>query len=74
MRDKEELEILEDLIAKTGAEVLPPSQQELAELREVAEFKERSEADRALVREKLMHERSEAELLRLARGEVPSAD
>jgi large subunit ribosomal protein MRP49 len=37
------------------------------------EFKERSEKDRVEVREKLLKERREQELLKLARGEVPVA-
>lgn len=40
---------------------------------EMKEFKERSEADRVLVREKLLKERREAELLRLARGETTAS-
>jgi large subunit ribosomal protein MRP49 len=62
--------ILQELIEKTGAEVLKPTEQEEEELRELAEFKVRSEADRVEVREKLMKQRREEELLRLARGEI----
>lgn len=49
--------------------MLRPTEREEEELREIAEFKERSEKDRVLMRETLMKERREAELLRLARGE-----
>jgi large subunit ribosomal protein MRP49 len=58
---------------RTGAEHLKATPQEKEEQEEIAEFKVRSEADRVLVREKLVKERREAELLRLARGELPAA-
>ena len=69
-----ESEILEALVAKTGAQEIQPTEEELAEMREIAEFKERSEADRVQVRERLLKERREAELLKLARGEVPATN
>ncbi|KAF1943098.1 hypothetical protein EJ02DRAFT_453621 [Clathrospora elynae] len=72
IRDQLESEILDALVAKTGAEEIKPTEQELAEMREIAEFKDRSEADRVQVRERLLKERREAELLKLARGEVPA--
>ncbi|KAJ5028496.1 CI-B8 domain-containing protein [Bipolaris maydis] len=74
IKDQLESEILEALVAQTGAQEIKPTEQELAEMREIAEFKERSEADRVQVRERLMKERREAELLKLARGEVPTAN
>jgi large subunit ribosomal protein MRP49 len=74
MRDQSESEILEALVEKIGAVEIKPTEQELAEMREIEEFKERSEADRVLVREKLLKERREAELLKLARGEAPVAN
>ncbi|EUC29103.1 hypothetical protein COCMIDRAFT_87971 [Bipolaris oryzae ATCC 44560] len=74
IRDQMESEILEALVAQTGAQEIKPTEQELAEMREIAEFKERSEADRIQVRERLLKERREAELLKLARGEVPATN
>lgn len=65
--------ILEAFIAKTGAEVVPPTELELEQLREVEEQKKRSEKDRAQVLEHLTKERRERELLNLARGEAPAA-
>ena len=59
---------------KIGAVEIKPTEEELAEMKEIEEFKERSEADRVLVREKLLKERREAELLKLARGEAPAAN
>lgn len=70
---KGESEILDQLIEKTGAVVIQPTPQELGELEEIKEFKERAEKDRVDVREKLMKERREEELLRLARGEAAAA-
>jgi large subunit ribosomal protein MRP49 len=72
MRDQSPADILEALVAKTGAQVLQPTEQELQEMREIEEANERSEQDRVLVREKLVKERREAELLKMARGEVPA--
>jgi large subunit ribosomal protein MRP49 len=74
IRDQTQSEILEALVKETGAQELQPTQQELAEIQEIKEFKERSEADRVQVREGLLKERREAELLKLARGEVPVAN
>lgn len=69
IRDQLESEILDALLEKTGAEVIRPTPQEERELQVIKEFKERSQADRVLVLEKLTKKRKEAELLRLARGE-----
>jgi large subunit ribosomal protein MRP49 len=66
-------EILAQLVSRTNATELQPTEQELLELEEMKEFKAKSEADRTLVREKLNKERREQELLRLARGEVNAA-
>jgi large subunit ribosomal protein MRP49 len=74
IRDQTQSEILEALVKETGAQELQPTEQELAEMQEIKEFKERSEADRIQVREGLLKERREAELLKLARGEVPVAN
>ena len=74
IRDQTQSEILEALVKETGAQELQPTEQELAEMQEIKEFKERSEADRIQVRERLLKERREAELLKLARGEVPVAN
>ncbi|KAF2730510.1 50S ribosomal protein Mrp49 [Polyplosphaeria fusca] len=65
--------ILQELIAKTGATVLKPTAEEEEELRDMAEFQGRSEKDRVEVRDKLMAQRREEELLRLARGEIATA-
>lgn len=73
IRDQQEGEILEALLKSTGAEEIQPTPQELQEMQELADFKERSEKDRIEVREKLLKERREAELLKLARGEIPAA-
>ncbi|KAH7382162.1 CI-B8 domain-containing protein [Pyrenochaeta sp. MPI-SDFR-AT-0127] len=73
IRDQQENEILDALLKSTGAEEIKPTPQELQEMQELADFKERSEKDRIEVREKLLKERREAELLKLARGEIPAA-
>lgn len=70
IKSKDESQILELLIAKTGATVIKASPEELAELEEIKEFKAKAEKDRVEVREKLLAERREEELLRMARGEV----
>jgi large subunit ribosomal protein MRP49 len=57
IRDVQPSEILQMLIQKTGAEVVDATPEEKAQMAELADFKERSEA----------------ELLKLARGEVPTA-
>lgn len=74
IRDQMESEILEALVAKTGAQEIKPTEQELQEMREIAEAKERSEKDRVEVREKLLKVRREEELLKLARGEIPATN
>ena len=68
IRDLEESEILDALIAQTGAVVIAPTPQEQLELEEGKEADERSERDRVIVREKLLIERREAKLLELAKG------
>ncbi|KAF1962952.1 hypothetical protein CC80DRAFT_461416 [Byssothecium circinans] len=65
--------ILDKVIEKTGATVIEPTEEELEQMDEIREFKERSEKDRVEVREKLMKERREQELLKLARGEAAAA-
>jgi len=70
---KQESEILDLLIQKTGATPIQATPQELEEQNEIAEFKMKSEKDRVEVRDKLTRVRREEELLRLARGEVPAA-
>lgn len=67
-----QLEILEQLIEKTGAEVLPVPPEEAQEMEEMEDFKARADKDRVEVREKLMKLRREEELLKLARGEISS--
>lgn len=68
-----ESEILAQLTSRTGATELKPTEQEEQELQEIKEFKIRSEQDRVDVREKLLKERREQELLKLARGEIATA-
>jgi large subunit ribosomal protein MRP49 len=73
IRDQEESQILEMLVKTIGATEIQMTEQEKQEMAEMKEFKERSEKDRVEVREKLLKERREQELLKLARGEVPVA-
>lgn len=73
IRDMEQSEILDALIKTIKVEEIKPTEQEKEELRDMAEQKERSEKDRVEVREKLLKERREQELLKLARGEVAEA-
>jgi large subunit ribosomal protein MRP49 len=73
IRDQQESEILEALCKTVKVQVVEPSEEEKEEMRELEAFKERSEKDRVEVREKLVKERREQELLKLARGEVPVA-
>ncbi|CAI6257560.1 unnamed protein product [Periconia digitata] len=70
IRSMSELTILEQLIAKTGAEVIEMTPEEQEEWEEVQKFKETSERDRQTVRDKLMRERHEQELMRIARGDA----
>jgi large subunit ribosomal protein MRP49 len=74
IRDQSESEILEQLVRTVGATPIEPTEQERQEMREMDEKRERSEKDRVEVREKLIRERREQELLKLARGEVPVAN
>jgi large subunit ribosomal protein MRP49 len=70
IRDMQESEILDALVKTINVEQIQPTEQEQLELREMAEQSERSERDRTEVREKLLKERREQELLKLARGEI----
>lgn len=71
IRDQVHSEILDALLATLPeSEVLRPTPEEEQQMLELEEFKERSEADRVMVKEKLLKERREAELLKLARGET----
>jgi len=70
LRMVQESEILAQLIARTGATVLKATPEEIEELAEIEEFKERSEKDRVEVRDKLAAKRREEEMLKLARGEM----
>lgn len=64
-------EILDALLAKLPeSEVVRPTAEEELQMEEFKEFREKSEADRVMVRERLLKERKEEELLRLARGET----
>ena len=69
----EELEILAQLVSRTGATEIQATEEEEKEMAEISEFNVRRDKDRQEVREKLVKERRDAELLRLARGEVASA-
>lgn len=74
IRDQAPSEILDALLAKLPESVVVrPTPEEEQQMADMAEARERSEADRVLVREKLMKERREAELLKLARGETVAA-
>lgn len=64
-----ELGILDQLIAKTGAQVIEMTPEEQQEWEEIRDFKERSEKDRQEVREKFLKKRHEEKILRIARGE-----
>lgn len=74
MRDAQPGEILDALLAKlpesTVVRATPEEEMQIEEMKVMAE---RSEADRVLVKEMLTRERREAELLRLARGEVTAS-
>lgn len=73
IRDLTDSEILAALIEKTNPEVIEPTAEEVARMQELEEARQRADADRVLVREKLVKERREAELLKLARGEIPAS-
>ncbi|OSS50540.1 hypothetical protein B5807_04735 [Epicoccum nigrum] len=74
IRDQHQGEILDALLAKLPeSEVVRPTPEEEQAMADHAEQDLRSEADRVLVKERLTKERREAELLRLARGEVADA-
>ncbi|KAI8935024.1 hypothetical protein NX059_008688 [Plenodomus lindquistii] len=70
IKDQQEGEILEALLKTVpGIQEVTPLEEELEKMRELKEQEERSEKDRVLMRETLMKERREQELLKLARGE-----
>jgi len=70
IKDQQESEILDALVKALGVTPIEPTEQEKMEMRELEERMERSEKDRVEVREKLLKERREQELLKMARGEV----
>jgi large subunit ribosomal protein MRP49 len=73
IRDQQDSQILDALVKTVGAtpiETTPLERQEIADLKEL---RDRGERDRVEVREKLIKERRELELLKIARGEVPVA-
>lgn len=74
IKEQDENQILEQLVAAVGARELETTEQEKEEQREISEFKGRSEKDRVLMREFLTKQRREAELLKLARGELPAVN
>ncbi|KAF2829663.1 hypothetical protein CC86DRAFT_367620 [Ophiobolus disseminans] len=74
IKDQDESEILDALVKAIGATQIEPTEQEKQEMAELEDFKERSEVDRVLVREKLLKERREQELLKMARGEMAVAN
>ncbi|KAF2651950.1 hypothetical protein K491DRAFT_696012 [Lophiostoma macrostomum CBS 122681] len=73
IKSADELDILAQLVSRTGATEIKATPEEAAEMAEIKEFNVRREKDRVEVREKLAKERREEELLRLARGEVSAA-
>jgi large subunit ribosomal protein MRP49 len=73
IRNKDESEILDALIKTLNPEILQPTEHEVELMAEHAAQKEQSERDRVEVREKLVKERREAELLKIARGEGAAA-
>lgn len=70
MQDSEILAAL--LRTVPGSKQLEPSPEEEEEMAEMRVLREQGERDRVMVRERLTKERKEAELLKIARGEVPS--
>lgn len=74
IKDQHESEILDVLIRTIKPQVIEPTEQEKQEMQDAEEFRQRSDADRVIVREKLLKERREQELLKLARGEVPATN
>lgn len=71
IRDQAPSEILDALLAKLpDCRVIRPTPEEEQQMLDMAEFAERSEADRELVRAGLERKKREAELLRMARGEA----
>lgn len=74
MRAKTESEILDLLLQKVpDAKVVPATSKELEEMEEIRAARVVQEQDRIRERDRLMRERREAELLRLARGEISAA-
>ncbi|KAF2639160.1 hypothetical protein P280DRAFT_491070 [Massarina eburnea CBS 473.64] len=65
--------ILEKLIEATGAKAIETTPEQQQQMEEIKEFKERSEKDREMVREKLMKERREQALLKMARGDAAAS-
>ncbi|KAF2847147.1 hypothetical protein T440DRAFT_471251 [Plenodomus tracheiphilus IPT5] len=73
IRDQQEGEILEAFVKTLECEEVKPSPEEEQQMRDLKEQEERSEQDRVLMRETLLKERREAEMLKLARGEAAEA-
>ncbi|KAH9865292.1 hypothetical protein IAQ61_009239 [Plenodomus lingam] len=74
IRDQQESEILETLLKTLpGCQEVPATEADQEKMKELAEKRERSEMDRQLMRETLLMERKEAEMLKLARGETDAS-
>ncbi|KAH6618898.1 hypothetical protein C7974DRAFT_416237 [Boeremia exigua] len=76
IRDQHHTEILDALLAKLPeSQIIRPTPEDEEKMAEMAQMDERSEADRAMVKEVFLKQRREEELLKLARGEItaPSA-
>jgi large subunit ribosomal protein MRP49 len=73
IRDQQDSQILDALVKTVGATQIETTAQEKQEIADMKELRERGERDRVEVREKLIKERRELELLKMARGEVPVA-
>ena len=65
--------ILDQLIEKTQATIIESTKEELEQMEDFAQQRERSEKSRVEVRDRLMKKRREQQLLKLARGEAAMA-
>jgi hypothetical protein len=73
MKHRNENEILEELLALTKGEVVQPSQEEQAQLRELEEVRVRSEADRVRQAAVVAAKKRQADILAAARQSVGEA-
>ncbi|KAF2016970.1 hypothetical protein BU24DRAFT_420009 [Aaosphaeria arxii CBS 175.79] len=70
IKEMPELEVLAQLVSRTGAVEIQMTEEEKEQWREIEAFNKRSEADRKMVRERLEKEREDERILKLARGEI----